>query len=111
MFREGPEGFLGGLSAANYLRITGTSSATATRDLQDLVAKGALTRTGEKKHTRYALSLESGTLVRGNYLAEFLRKSGDLTPGLNGRGRSANLRQSHSIVARSSWRWSRYGGP
>lgn len=55
IFREGPQGFKGGLSAENYIRITGTSRATATRDLQDLVNKGILTRTGELKSTRYAL--------------------------------------------------------
>lgn len=58
MFREGPAGFRGGLSAENYLRITGTSRATATRDLQDLVDKQALTRTGALKSTRYHLLLE-----------------------------------------------------
>lgn len=56
MFREGPEGFKGGLSAENYLSITGTSRATATRDLQDLVEIDALTRTGERRYTRYWLS-------------------------------------------------------
>lgn len=59
MFREGPAGFKGGLSAENYLKITGTSRATATRDLQDLVEKGALSRTGERRHTRYWLALET----------------------------------------------------
>lgn len=57
MFREGPDGFKGGLSAANCIAITGAPRATATRDLQDLVAKGALTRTGELRHTRYHLNL------------------------------------------------------
>lgn len=57
MFREGIDGFKGGLSAENYISITGASRATATRDLQDLVAKGALTRTGERRHTRYHLKL------------------------------------------------------
>lgn len=57
MFREGLEGFKGGLSAENYLAITKTSRATATRDLQDLVEMGAFRRTGERKHTRYALSI------------------------------------------------------
>ncbi|TIS91875.1 Fic family protein [Mesorhizobium sp.] len=57
MFREGIDGFKGGLSAENYITITRTSRATATRDLQDLVAKGALTRTGERRHTRYALNI------------------------------------------------------
>jgi Fic family protein len=58
MFREGPEGFKGGLNADKYLRITGTTRPTATRDLQDLVMKGAFTRTGERKHTRYYLNLD-----------------------------------------------------
>ncbi|QOF75583.1 Fic family protein (plasmid) [Aminobacter sp. SR38] len=57
MFREGPAGFRGGLSAENYTSITGASRATATRDLHDLVEKGALTRTGERRHTRYSLNL------------------------------------------------------
>jgi Fic family protein len=57
MFREGIEGFKGGLSAENYIGITKSSRATATRDLQDLVAKGALTKVGELRHTRYYLNL------------------------------------------------------
>lgn len=57
MFREGPSGFKGGLSAENYIAITRTSRATATRDLHDLVEKGALLRTGERRHTRYGLNL------------------------------------------------------
>lgn len=57
MFREGPQGFKGGLSAEKYIRITGASRATATRDLHDLVAKGALVRTGTLKSTRYHLHL------------------------------------------------------
>lgn len=55
MFEEGPEGFKGGLSAGNYMTITGASPATTTRDLADLVEKGALVRSGELKHARYAL--------------------------------------------------------
>lgn len=53
IFQEGPEGFKGGLSAENYIAITNTSRATATRDLHELVDMGALSRTGERKHTRY----------------------------------------------------------
>ena len=59
LFREEPEGFEGGLSADNYRRITRASSSTATRDLTDLVAKGALRRTGAHRHTRYWLDLPS----------------------------------------------------
>src|SRR6266849_2543665 len=44
MLREGPEGFKGGLSAGNYVSITGASAATATRDLTDLLNKGVLLR-------------------------------------------------------------------
>lgn len=57
IFREGIDGFKGGLSAENYISITHASRATATRDLQDLVEKGALKRTGELRHTRYYLNL------------------------------------------------------
>lgn len=57
MFRAGPEGFEGGLSAGNYARIAKTSPATATRDLAEMVERGALTRTGEKRHTRYHLPI------------------------------------------------------
>jgi len=57
MFTEGVGGFKGGLSAENYITITKTSRATATRDLIDLVQKGALIKTGELRHTRYWLNL------------------------------------------------------
>ena len=57
VLREGPEGFTGGLSAGNYVSIARTSPATATRDLADLVDKGALRRTGERRHTRYHLTI------------------------------------------------------
>ncbi len=60
IFREGADGFKGGLSAGNYGTITGASPATTTRDLADLTEKGALVRTGERKHARYALNLARG---------------------------------------------------
>jgi Fic family protein len=60
MFREGIDGFKGGLSAENYISIAKTSRATATRDLQALVAMGALTRSGELRHTRYQLNVPTG---------------------------------------------------
>ncbi len=64
MFREGPAGFQGGLSAEKYIRITSTSRATATRDLQDLVEKQALIRTGNLKSTRYHLRIAAdGALI------------------------------------------------
>src|SRR5215470_1617803 len=57
VFREGIDGFKGGLSAENYISIARTSRATATRDLQDLVALGAFTRRGALRYTRYAPDL------------------------------------------------------
>jgi Fic family protein len=57
MFREGPDGFEGGLSASKYSTITGASPATTTRDLADLTEKCALLRTGERRHARYKLNV------------------------------------------------------
>jgi len=57
IFKAGTEGFKGGLSAENYIRITGTSRATATRDLHKLLEIGAFKKTGELKSTRYFLKL------------------------------------------------------
>jgi Fic family protein len=57
MCDEGIEGFKGGLSAENYIAITGAARATATRDLQNLVDIGALKKTGELKYTRYFLNM------------------------------------------------------
>lgn len=57
MFREGPEGFKGGLSAGKYSNLTGASPATTTRDLTDLVSKRALVREGERRYARYYLSV------------------------------------------------------
>jgi Fic family protein len=58
MFREGVNGFKGGLSANNHISITCCSPATATRDLAGLVELGAMARTGELKNSRYFLKLE-----------------------------------------------------
>lgn len=55
MFQEGPKGFEGGLNADKYMAITGAPRATTTRDLNDLVEKGALKKIGELRHTRYHL--------------------------------------------------------
>ena len=57
LFQAEPEGFEGGLSAENYRGITGAPASTATRDLADLVAKGALRRTGARRYARYRLAL------------------------------------------------------
>lgn len=55
VFREGPNGFAGGLSSGNYQTVTGASPASAGRDLTELVELGALSKTGQGKGTRYWL--------------------------------------------------------
>lgn len=57
MLREGIEGFKGGLSAKNYISITGTNRQLATSDLNEMVEIGALTQTGEERNARYHLNL------------------------------------------------------
>lgn len=57
MMAEGPDGFAGGLSAHNYRTITDAASATATRDLAELVELGALERVGERRYARYHLTV------------------------------------------------------
>ncbi len=53
IFAEKLTGFKGGVSVKNYISVTKTSPATANRDLNDLVAKGIMERTGQFKSTRY----------------------------------------------------------
>ncbi len=57
MLEEGPEGFEGGMNARKYRGLTRISKATATRDLQDLVTKGALKPIGAGRNARYDLRL------------------------------------------------------
>ncbi len=57
MLCEGPDGFEGGMNAKKYSTIAGTPPATTTRDLAGLVEAGALSRSGEWKHTRYLLNI------------------------------------------------------
>lgn len=58
VFREGPKGFEGGLTAKKYMAITDCSKATATRDLTDLLEKGALQQLpGGGRSTRYELTI------------------------------------------------------
>jgi Fic family protein len=61
LFDAGHEGFKGGLSAENYIRIAKTSASTATRDLKDMVEKVILVKTGTLKSTRYWLNLQQNT--------------------------------------------------
>lgn len=53
----GPGGFEGGMSTRKYGHMTGTSRATASRELVDLAAKGLLGVAGQMKGTRYFLAI------------------------------------------------------
>lgn len=55
---NGLDGFEGGLNAKKYMKMTGALERTATRDLQKLVELGVLTKTGERKGTRYWIAFE-----------------------------------------------------
>ncbi len=57
ILEEGPKGFEGGMNARKYVGIAGTSKATATRDLQDLVEKNIFVPVGAGRSTRYLLQL------------------------------------------------------
>jgi Fic family protein len=59
LFKAGYTGFIGGLSADNYKKIAKTSPSTATRDLNDLVKKQLLIKTGTLKSSRYSLNIKN----------------------------------------------------
>ena len=59
MLEEGPKSFVGGINASKYGTLTRISKATATRDLQDLLAMEAIIPLGKSggRSTRYQLNL------------------------------------------------------
>ncbi|MBT6120838.1 Fic family protein [bacterium] len=60
MIRDGLNGFIGGISAQKYSKISGCSKATATRDLTALFNMGAiLMLEGRGRSTGYDLNLEA----------------------------------------------------
>lgn len=61
MMQAGIAGFEGGMSAKKYMTMTGTSKATATRDLQALFAMGALRQLGEGRSVRYEVTINANS--------------------------------------------------
>ena len=53
----GDGGFEGGLNAEKFIKMTGVSKATATRDLGELVDRGLLRKQGEGKAVRYYVNV------------------------------------------------------
>jgi Fic family protein len=64
MMQAGLRGFEGGMSAKKYMTISGTSKATATRDLQHLYAIHAFKQIGSGRNVRYELNLELDCLTQ-----------------------------------------------
>lgn len=58
MMRAGENGFEGGMSARKYMKLTNTSKATATCDLQHLHTIGAFRQIGGGRSVCYELNLE-----------------------------------------------------
>jgi len=54
---DGNGGFLGGLNAEKYMKMTGVSKATTTRDLSEMVAGGQLWSRGVGKAVRYYINV------------------------------------------------------
>ena len=57
MLVDGPDGFEGGMNARKYGSLNHVSKATATRDLQHLVALGGLRPVGAGRSARYEVNL------------------------------------------------------
>ena len=58
---DGDAGFIGGLNAEKYMKLTGASKPTATRDMADLVSCGLLVTTGQGKAMRYYVCVPGWT--------------------------------------------------
>lgn len=58
---DGDGGFLGGLNAEKYMKMTGVSKATATRDLSEMTAAGQLRAHGVGKAVRYYVDVPGWT--------------------------------------------------
>jgi Fic family protein len=91
IFQEGPERLAQGLSSKPYQRITGASSATATRDLNDLAEKGIVQWTGQGGRGR-----AYDIIVRPNELTQQVQLNAG-APGLQ----EANAPSADSIL--SAW--------
>jgi len=57
MFEKYHDSHNQGMSATRYAKVTDTSKATATRDLQDLLQKEVLIAKGAGRSTKYFLNI------------------------------------------------------
>jgi len=69
MLRADPTGFVGGISAKKYTRMTGCSKPTATRDLTRLLKMNAVKKLdGGGRSTRYDIQLPEDHLKEKEWL-------------------------------------------
>ena len=106
----GPGGFEGGMSTKKYENVTGTSRATASRELIDLEAMGLLKHVGGGRSTRYYVALP-GWGAAANRRTRGARSSAWPTAGLGavavhqhdagdpGRDAEARLQRAGDAVA------------
>lgn len=57
LLNDGDSGFVGGLNAEKYIKLTGASKATATRDLSNLLGHQLLWTRGQGKALRYYINV------------------------------------------------------
>jgi Fic family protein len=72
---DGDGGFVGGLNAEKYMKITGTSKPSTTRDLAALVGAGLLWTSGQGKALRYYVKVPGWKHERDNDLAIVLSRT------------------------------------
>lgn len=85
MFEDGEEGVKAGLSAAKWMRMTKVSKPTATRDLEELLAQGAIVQEGlGGPETRYHLNTPLREPIEGinEGISEWLIKLISTHPGV-----------------------------
>jgi Fic family protein len=71
LLEAGDGGFLGGLTAEKYSKMTGASKATATRDLGELLQNGLLKVHGTGRATKYQIAVPGWEHVeRSEHIAE-----------------------------------------
>ena len=84
MFEDGEEGVKAGLSAAKWIRMTKVSKPTATRDLAELVAAGAIIREGDGPTAHYRLDSSLCEPIEGinEGIKDWLQKLVKTHPGV-----------------------------
>jgi len=115
---DGDGGFPGGLNAEKYMKMTGVSKATATRDLAEMVEQGQLWSHGVGKAVRYYINVPGWS--HGVALAHSAEVSGSATSWVDEQGeskqseldvRAALDASGYTVVEKSGEKNYQYFGP